>query len=463
MLEFTKRPKSAALAFLIAGSAWFIVGTLYGMFSAIHLVAPEFFNNIPALVFGRVRPTHINTVLYGFVVTTLIGAGLYYTPALLKRNLWSEQLGWVSFILWNITILSGPVFFSAGLTQGREYTEYLWSFDVTFMITMITLIINLVMTIIKRVENILYVSVWYFLASFIWISGSYFIGNVMWHPSTGAVPGITDSIFLWFYAHALPGLLLTPLALGAAYFVIPRVTRTPLFSHILSIVGFWTLVTFYSHIGAHHLLQAPIPAWLKTMSVIDSMMMFIPVLIVIVNLWMTMRDKGHLIIADPAAKWIAMGLIWYLIVGAQGSVQSLQQIQRITHFNNWTIGHAHIAVLGFSAFIALGTMWHILPLITGRKIYSSRLVNLQFGLVMIGLTGFFIVLTTAGLIQGGAWYNGETVYRVLPEIHPYMILRGVFGAFIISGAVIGFYNLIKSIGKEDVNEKSPITEMEHSL
>ena len=51
------------------------------------------------------------------------------------------------------------------------------------------------------------------------------------------------------------------------------------------------------------------------------------------------------------------------------------------------------------------------PLITKRKLYSQKLVNLQFGLVMIGLTGFFFVLTIAGFIQGSAWQNGEVVYQ----------------------------------------------------
>lgn len=447
MFEFTKKPNSAALAFIIAGAVWFVVGTFYGLFSAIHLMAPEFFNNIPALVFGRTRPIHVNTVLYGFTVSSFIGTGLYYMPALLKRNLWSEPLGWLSFLFWNLTVLSGPLTFSFGLSQGREYQEYLWIFDVSLVLAVITLAVNLVMTILKRVENYLYVSVWYFISSFLWIGGSYFLGNVMWNPPSGALPGILDSIFLWFYGHVLPGLLLTPLAIAAAYFVVPRITKTPLYSHTLSIIGFWTLVTFYSHIGGHHLLQAPIPAWLKTISVVDSMLMFIPVLIVIVNLWMTWRKKEGVIIRDVAGKWIVMGIIWYLITGAQGSLQSLPNVQKITHFNNWVIGHAHIAILGFSAFIAIGAVWHVLPLITGRKLFSERLANIQFILVMIGLTGFFVVLTTAGLIQGEAWYNGETVYRVLPQIDIYMTLRAAFGLFIITGAIMYLYNLLMSIRK----------------
>ena len=92
----------------MAGSVWLVVGTLYGLLSAIALVAPEIFNNIPELVFSRMRPIHVNTVLFGFVTTTLMGAGLHYTPALLKTRLWSEPLAWVGFLFWNAAILSGP-------------------------------------------------------------------------------------------------------------------------------------------------------------------------------------------------------------------------------------------------------------------------------------------------------------------------------------------------------------------
>ena len=81
------------------------------------------------------------------------------------------------------------------------------------------------------------------------------------------MPGLLDSVFLWFYGHDIVGLLLTPLAIGAAYFVIPRVTRTPIYSYTISVFGFWSLVALYTHIGGHHLLQTPIPNWLKTVSV----------------------------------------------------------------------------------------------------------------------------------------------------------------------------------------------------
>jgi len=40
-----------------------------------------------------------------------------------------------------------------------------------------------------------------------------------------------------------------------AYYVLPIATRSPLYSHTLSLLGFWSLIIVYTHIGTHHLLQ----------------------------------------------------------------------------------------------------------------------------------------------------------------------------------------------------------------
>jgi cytochrome c oxidase cbb3-type subunit I len=137
-----------------------------------------------------------------------------------------------------------------------------------------------------------------------------------------------------------------------------------------------------------------------------------------------------------------VGTIWYAVVCIQGPLQSLATVQRVTHFNNWVIGHAHIAVLGFTGFIALGGMYYVLPYITGRRVYSEKLINVQYWLVLLGLTNFFVVLTAAGLIQGQNWLNGETVYRTVTELKPYMALRLFGGLMIVSGAFVGFYNVV---------------------
>jgi len=117
----------------------------------------------------------------------------------------------------------------------------------------------------------------------------------------------------------------------------------------------------------------------------------------------------------------------------------------VTHFNNWVVGHAHVGVLGFSAMTALGGLYYVLPKITGKPLFSRFLADLQYWLVLLGVIGFTVVLTIVGLIQGNAWLNGETIYRVLPEIHVYYVFRVAIGFLIMSSAYIGLYNIFRSL------------------
>jgi len=436
---------ATAKAFMLTSAFWFAAATSFGLIGAGYLIAPDFLANIEYIHFGRVRPMHINAVLFGFVTPGLLAAAFYYFPRLLRTKLFSEKLGVLTAVFWNITVTAGMIGIATGHTQGREYAELPWTVDIMVVISFALVVFNVLMTIRRRREPILFVSVWYTTAAVILTSLTYCLGNVIWKPDTGALLGIPDAILLWFYGHNIFGLLLTPMALGIAYYVLPIATRSPLYSHTLSLLGFWALIIVYTHIGTHHLLQVPVPTWLKTISIVDSVAMVIPVMIVLINLWYTVRGKLGDIHADIGAKFIFTGTIFYFFVNIQGSMMALPHVQRITHFNNWVVGHAHIGVLGFAGVTALGGIYFILPRITGRPLYSRFLADVQYWLVLIGITGFAVVLTTAGLIQGNGWYNGETVYRTLPEIQPYYILRASLGTLIVVGAYIGLYNVIRSL------------------
>lgn len=434
-----------AKAFTLTSASWFAVATTFGLIAAGYLMAPDFMANIEYIHFGRMRPMHINAVLFGFVTPGLLAVAFYYIPRMLRTQLYSHKLGVISAIFWNITITAGMIGISLGHTQGREYAELPWIVDIMVVISFALVAVNLLMTIARRKEPILYVSIWYVMSAVILTACTYCLGNVIWKPDSGALVGIPDAILLWFYGHNVFGLLLSPMALGVAYYVLPIATRSPLYSHTMSLVGFWSLIIVYTHVGTHHLLQVPVPTWLKTISIVDSVAMVIPVMIVLINLWYTVKGKLGDIHADIGAKFVFTGTIYYFLVNIQGSMMALPHVQRITHFNNWVVGHAHIGVLGFAGITALGGIYFILPRMTGKPLYSRFLADLQYWLVLIGITGFFVVLTTAGLIQGNAWYNGETLYRTLPEIQPYYLLRSSLGTLIVIGAYLGLYNVVRSL------------------
>ncbi len=436
---------ATAKGFCLTSGFWMMVATFYGLLGATELMAPDLTENMGAIVFGRVRPTHINLVLIGFVTPGLLGAAFYFIPRLLRTRLFSEKLGVVTVVAWNVAVAGIVATLAMGKTQGREYAELIWPLDIMVVLAFALIFFNFIMTVKQRREPILYVSVWYVLAATILTACTYALGNVIWRPDSGALVGIPDAILLWFYGHNVFGLLLTPLSAAVTYYVIPRATRSPLYSHTLSLLGFWSLIVVYTHIGTHHLLQVPVPTWLKVVAIVDSVPMVIPVMAFLNNIWYTAKGRLGEIHADVGAKFVFTGTIMYFFVSIQGSMMSLPDVQRVTHFNNWVVAHAHIGVLGFAGMIALGGIYYVLPKLAGRPLFSRFLADFQYWMILIGVVGFTVVLTIAGLIQGNAWINGETVYRVLPEIHIYYVVRAALGLIIFSSAVLGFYNIIRTL------------------
>jgi cytochrome c oxidase cbb3-type subunit 1/cytochrome c oxidase cbb3-type subunit I/II len=436
---------STAKGFCLTSGFWMMVATFYGLLGATELMAPDLTENMEAIVFGRVRPTHINLVLIGFVTPGLLGAAFYFIPRLLRTTLYSEKLGVVTVAAWNLLLVGIVATLAMGKTQGREYAELIWPLDIMVVLAFVLIFFNFIMTVKQRREPILYVSVWYVLAATILTACTYALGNVIWRPDSGALVGIPDAILLWFYGHNVFGLLLTPLSAAVTYYVIPRATRTPLYSHTLSLLGFWSLIVVYTHIGTHHLLQVPVPTWLKVVAIVDSAAMVIPVMAFLINIWYTAKGKLGEIHADVGAKFVFTGTIMYFFVSIQGSMMSLPDVQRVTHFNNWVVAHAHVGVLGFAGMIALGGIYYVVPKLAGRALYSRFLADFQYWMILIGVVGFTVVLTIAGLIQGNAWINGETIYRVLPQIHIYYVVRASLGLIVFSSAVLGFYNILRTL------------------
>jgi cytochrome c oxidase cbb3-type subunit 1 len=159
----------------------------------------------------------------------------------------------------------------------------------------------------------------------------------------------------------------------------------------------------------------------------------------------TVRGRLDRVFANPGAKFTFMGTIWYFLTCLQGPFHSLPAVQQVTHFTQWVVAHAHMALLGFAGSIAIGGIYFILPAVTGRKLHSERLADIHFWLTLIGGLGIFASLTVAGLLQGEAWANGEVVYRVLPSLQSYFIVRGMCGVLILVGAFIFIYNVIMTI------------------
>lgn len=440
------KKNSASANFMLTASVWLVIGVLMGLTLALQFVFPDLFRGVPWLVFSRLRQAHTNTVMFAWLSGAMMGTWLYIVPRLTGRQLWSETLGNISVVLWNLALIVGIVGILLAQTQSREYAELIWSIDVAVMAVLILNLVNLYMTIINRVEPKLYVSLWYISGTLVWMPLLYFIGNVMWNPSTGALTGIDDSIFNWFYGHNVLGLWFTTGLLPVIYYIVPKETRTPLYSHFLSLVAFWGIAFFYTGVGAHHLLWAPVPYWLKTIAVAESVGMILPVVAFMMNILLTMRGNWNRFITSIPLRFIVTGWAAYILVSYQGSHQALRGINLITHFTQYVPGHAHLSLLFFAASVLIGAMYYIVPRIYNARIYSRLLANVQYSLYVIGFTFFFGGFLLTGLVQGTNWlHQGLPVWAVLPGLRPFMALRAVGGALVVISFTLFTYNILATV------------------
>jgi cbb3-type cytochrome c oxidase subunit I len=303
----------------------------------------------------------------------------------------------------------------------------------------------------------MYVSLWYIIGTVLWIIPLWVIGNVMWHPPVGAITGVNDVIFNWFYGHNILGLWFTTGLIPVIYFIVPRETKTPLFSHFLSLIGFWAIVFFYTGVGGHHLLWTPIPHWLKTMAVADSIGMIIPVTAFLLNIYLTMRGNWNRLGPGLALRFVVLGWAAYIIVSYQGTHFALKGINYLTHFTQYVPSHAHLSLLFFSGITIMGGMYYVVPRVSGRQIFSPLLANIQFVLMIIGFTFFLAGFILAGFVQGGDWvYIGLPVYTSLAAEKPFFALRAGGGIVLYLSLVLFAINMFGTwvAGKREVKPDS---------
>jgi len=440
---------SAARNFIVSASGWLIVGVLMGLVLALQFVFPDLFRGVPWLVFGRLRQAHTNTVMFAWLSGGMMGLWLYIVPRLTGRQLWSEQLGNATMILWNLAVGLGIVGLLNAQTQSREYAEFIWIVDVAVMVTLILNMINIYVTVAHRTEPKLYVSLWYIIGTVIWMPMLYFIGNVIWSPPTGALTGIDDAIFNWFYGHNVLGLWFTTGLLPVIYFMVPKETNTPLYSHFLSLIAFWGIILFYTGVGAHHLLWAPVPDWLKTIAVAESIGMILPVVAFMMNILLTMRGRWNRIFRSISLRFILTGWIAYILVSYQGSHQALRTINLLTHFTQYVPGHAHLSLLFFAASTIIGGAFYVIPKVCNCTIYSRRLANVQYALYVIGFTMFFGGFLLTGLVQGTNWvHQGLPVWSVLPGLRTYMALRAIGGVLVVVSFILFTINIYATLTRK---------------
>jgi cytochrome c oxidase cbb3-type subunit 1 len=428
-----------AFSFLLVAGLFFVISGLVAIVIAGKLQMPTLLGNVSWLSYGRLRPIHTNGMLFGWLLAADMGLCYYLVPRLCGVKLWSEKLGLATLALWIVIILSAVVTLAMGMNQGLEYAELPLWLDVLVTLAWVMFGFNIFATVATRKYTQMYVSLWYIMAAILWTAFVYIVGNF----ATIFTSGVNQANLNWFYVHNAVGLIFTPLGLAIGYYYIPKAAETPLYSHRLSMIGFWSLAFVYVWTGAHHMLHGPISQWLQTVAILFSVMLMIPVWTLVWNFLATMKGQWHQLQDNVPIKFLMAGTVFYLLTCFQGPMHSLRSVNAIVSKTDWIVGHAHMAVLGAFSFFAVAGAYYSVPRMLKTRLHSQKMANASFWLWLIGGLSFFVSLWIGGFLQGLQWNDPSIPFiDTVKFIKPFWAVRLVGGTLMFLGILLFFWNLL---------------------
>ncbi len=434
--------RELVMRFLLSGAFWLVFAPTIGVILSIKFNYPDFLGHSPWLTWGRLRPVHVMGVVFGAFTTTILGLTYDMVPKLCGLRMYQERWSRWVFWLWTLGFTAALVSLPLGQNLGIEAGEFpVWA-DVVVEIVFAMVTVQVVMTVLRRSEPFIYVTLWYLTAAYIWTTLNYAFGHFI---LPFCFPGVNNAAMHGLYIHYVVGLWITPAGLAVIYYFLPLAAQRPLYSHRLSLIGFWSLAFFYPFVGTHHYIYSPIPYWTQTIAIVASMMLIIPVWTVIQNFYGTMVGNWRRFQESYTAKFLVVGALFYLIGCFQGSTEALRGIQRLTHFTDFVIAHSHLTIFGTFILWVTAGLYAVIPELSGRAtLHSKTLAQWHYWLTVAGFSLMASDLVLQGLIQGTMLQAGADFVDSMQAMKPYWFTRTIAGVTMDVGAVLGMWNLYRT-------------------
>jgi cytochrome c oxidase cbb3-type subunit I len=417
---------------------YLVVVLLAGLSYSLQFLQKYPFPGIEYLSPGRVRIVHTQAVAYGMLANGFFAMLYYIIPKLTSFRVWSRKLSHAMFWIYNALVILAVIMILGGHAQGLEWAETPKILDPFIALGVVVMVVNWVVPMWQAREKPFYVSLWYILAALFWTPLVYVMGNFLPEYYFAGTAGAAISSM---YIHDLVGLFVTPIGIAGVYYLLPVVMKRPIYSHALSIIGFWGLAFFYPLNSAHHYLYSPIPMWAQYASIVASIGVHVVVYTVIFNVFATIGSDWKQMIEKIPVKWIFTGSLFYLITCIQCAVQVTLSAQEIIHFTDWVVGHAHFVLFGTFGFWITAWIYWLLPRIWGVPLFSNTLARWHFWLAVIGISLMQVNLLAAGVVQGMMWKSLAPFIESVRASMPFWWTRTFSGIVILTGEICFLANM----------------------
>lgn len=381
---------------LFGGAAlWLMLGLVLELLAAMSFHQPKMFADCPCLTYGHAQAAANDAIVYGFAIPAALGVILWIFARLSESELLLPLVPLVAANLWHAGVLVGLVAIIIGDSTGQAWLEFPRGSSVLLFAAFLLIAISAFATFGARRERVLQPSHWFLLAALFWFPWIYSTANlflVAW-----PVRGVTQAIIDWWFVNNLLFVWLGLVGLGAAFYLITKISGRPLQNRYYALFAFWTFILFAPWCGMPQ--GAPVPAWLPATSTIASVLTLIPLIAIAVVFVKTVCGAnvqckgGPYCYAKFATAAFLLSALMYLALGCPwfGGIAGMTW---------YTPAQSFLQLFGFFAIAICGAAYELLPGVMGFELAFPKFVRWQHWFFMTGIALLVIPLAICGVQQG---------------------------------------------------------------
>ena len=205
-------------------------------------------------------------------------------------------------------------------------------------------------------------------------------------PSLTVDPLLAKNV-LWWFGHPVVYLLLFP-AVAVYYYLIPKYAGRALVAGNVIAVA-WTIAVIANVlVWAHHVYldypehthQGLINTFMQPM----TFALVIPSALSLYSLGMTVLRSNFRWTGASTA--LFLGMVSWLLAGLSGIVNATIAADVIVHNTMWVVGHFHHMALLNIGLVIFGAIYHFIPELTGKKLWSDDLAKWHIWLTFLAGT-----------------------------------------------------------------------------
>jgi cytochrome c oxidase cbb3-type subunit 1 len=371
---------------------WLVVSGGLALLNLAQTLAPWVAADCAWLTYGRTHALQESAAVYGWGANVGFGVALWLLGRLGGSPL--RSLNWVTVgaLFWNAGVALGLIGISLGDGTWVPWLHLPRSVLPLLLVAFSAIAFPGVLAWTGRAHKAMFAAQWYAVAALFLFPWLFSAAQVMllWLPLRGVVQAVAAA----WYAQGAWSLWLAPLALAAAYYLVPKISGRALPAYDFAGVAFWTLLVVGGWTAGRHLVGGPVPAWIASLGIVASTLLLFHYLVVLLNL------RGAFRGGSVPLRFVAFGVGAYVLGGVADAATALRTIAQTTQFTWVTQAQTQLALTGAFSMVMLGAVYFLVPRIANQPWPSLALIRAHYAASVIGVGALVLGLAVAGVEQG---------------------------------------------------------------